>query len=217
MRAVRSACKEFGAGAQVRVSVRYPGDGRRLRAFFQSRRRASAALTGSAYSFVTSSLPRPCVLPTPVGCALASSIAAYRRRSRAGSDAPRSGGSSRRANIARPARGDARCLILTQGSDLALLTTKGRLAALPTAVPRRSSARVGCARSRGRTCRACGCPPRTLPRLSSRFLSFAVAARFPLKLVHRRGRLQAFQLVAGRVDTRPAALRFPERRLLTCL
>ena len=62
----------------------------------------------------------------------------------------------------------------------------------------------------------CGCAPRTLPRSSSRFLSFAVAARFPLKLVHRRGRIQAFQLVAGRLDTRPAAPRFPERRLLTC-
>ena len=43
------------------------------------------------------------------------------------------------------------------------------------------------------------------------------AAHFPHKLVQRR--LQSFQIVARRFGTspRPAVLRFPERRLLTCV
>ena len=72
-------------------------------------------------------------------------------------------------------------------------------------VPRRSSAR--CARSCGRTCQACGCAPRALPRSSRRFLNFAVGG--PLKLVRRGCRLQSLQFVARQSfrKPRPASLR----------
>ena len=84
-------------------------------------------MTGSAYSFFTSSLPRPCVLPTRVGCTVASSRETFAK----GLKQCWTQSVTAVVEQTSPVRGHGICLILTQGSNLALLTTKGALAALP--------------------------------------------------------------------------------------
>ena len=98
---------------------------------------------GAGRAFFTSSLPRPCVLPTRVGGAVASYFEARRFAGGLEQDCTQRVAAVPVVEQASPVRGYARRLILTQGSNLALLTTTGRLAALPTAVPWRDLPRDG--------------------------------------------------------------------------
>ena len=126
MSAGRRAGKKM-AQRKRQVSVRYPGDDLRLRTFVPSKR--PCILDRQRIFVFHVELAAALCFADPGWLHGSKFPRGFRKRSQAVLDAERNGG--RRANIALPVRGHGICLILTQGSNLALLTTKGALATLP--------------------------------------------------------------------------------------